>query len=167
MISLLIGVTYFGQHIDLDGVMNINGALFVFLNCMTFQNVFAVINVRFRDISQVAFTIFISSQGKCLIKIETNPYPQVFCAELPIFLREHRNGMYRTDVYFICKTLAEAPIFLAIPLMFTIVVYPMIGLYPDVRHFFITAAVLTLVANVSTSFGKKIYPEKKSIYNQI
>ncbi|EFN66383.1 Protein white [Camponotus floridanus] len=121
MISLLIGVTYFGQHIDLDGVMNINGALFVFLNCMTFQNVFAVINV--------------------------------FCAELPIFLREHRNGMYRTDVYFICKTLAEAPIFLAIPLMFTIIVYPMIGLYPDVRHFCITASVLTLVANVSTSFG--------------
>ncbi|KMQ93279.1 protein white [Lasius niger] len=121
MISLLIGVTYFGQRIDLDGVMNINGALFIFLSCMTFQNVFAVINV--------------------------------FCAELPIFLREHRNGMYRTDVYFICKTLAEAPIFLAIPLIFTVIVYPMIGLYPDVRHFFVAAAVLTLVANVSTSFG--------------
>ncbi|KAM0733916.1 Protein white [Formica fusca] len=121
MISLLIGATYFGQRIDLDGVMNINGALFIFLSCMTFQNVFAVINV--------------------------------FCAELPIFLREHRNGMYRTDVYFICKTLAEAPIFLAIPLIFTVIVYPMIGLYPDVRHFFIAAAVLTLVANVSTSFG--------------
>ncbi|XP_050452990.1 protein white [Cataglyphis hispanica] len=121
MISLLIGVTYFGQRIDLDGVMNINGALFIFLSCMTFQNVFAVINV--------------------------------FCAELPVFLREHRNGMYRTDVYFICKTLAEAPIFLAIPLMFTIIVYPMIGLYPDVRHFFVAAAVLILVANVSTSFG--------------
>lgn len=84
---------------------------------------------------------------------------QVFCAELPIFLREHRNGMYRTDVYFICKTLAEAPIFLAIPLMFTVIVYPMIGLYPDVRHFFIAAAVLTLVANVSTSFGN--HPGKK------
>lgn len=54
MISLLIGVTYFGQRIDLDGVMNINGALFIFLSCMTFQNVFAVINVRFRDISRAA-----------------------------------------------------------------------------------------------------------------
>lgn len=61
--------------------------------------------------------------------------------------------MYRTDVYFICKTLAEAPIFLAIPLIFTVIVYPMIGLYPDVRHFFVAAAVLILVANVSTSFG--------------
>jgi len=62
--------------------------------------------------------------------------------------------MYRTDVYFICKTLAEAPIFLAIPFIFTAIVYPMIGLYPDVKHFLIAAAVVTLVANVATSFGK-------------
>ncbi|KOC62606.1 Protein white [Habropoda laboriosa] len=121
MVSLLIGVVYFGQRLDQDGVMNINGALFIFLTNMTFQNVFAVINV--------------------------------FCAELPIFLREHRNGMYRTDVYFLCKTLAEAPIFIAVPLLFTVVAYPMIGLYPGIDHFFITAGVVALVANVSTSFG--------------
>nr|XP_012233125.1 PREDICTED: protein white isoform X1 [Linepithema humile] len=121
MVSLLIGVIYFGQRMDQDGVMNINGALFIFLTNMTFQNVFAVINV--------------------------------FCAELPIFLREQRNGMYRTDVYFICKTLAEAPIFLAIPFIFTAIVYPMIGLHPDVKHFFIATGVVALVANVATSFG--------------
>lgn len=121
LVSLLIGVIYFHQRLDQDGVMNINGALFIFLTNMTFQNVFAVISV--------------------------------FCAELPIFLREHRNGMYRTDVYFICKTLAETPIFIAVPLIFTIIVYPMIGLYPRVDHFFITVAIVTLVANVSTSFG--------------
>ncbi|XP_011173151.2 protein white [Solenopsis invicta] len=121
MVALLIGVVYFGQQIDQDGVMNINGALFIFLTSMTFQNVYAVVNV--------------------------------FCAELPIFLREHKNGMYRTDVYFICKTLAEAPIFLAMPLVFTAVVYPMIGLYPGVKHFFIAVGVVDLVANVSISFG--------------
>lgn len=63
--------------------------------------------------------------------------------------------MYRTEIYFICKTLTEAPIFLAIPLVFTAIVYPMIGLYPTVKHFFIAAAVVALVANVSTSFGKR------------
>lgn len=46
MVSLLIGVIYFGQRIDQDGVTNINGALFIFLTNMTFQNIFAVINVR-------------------------------------------------------------------------------------------------------------------------
>ncbi|XP_012282136.1 protein white [Orussus abietinus] len=121
MVSLLIGVIYFGQKLDQDGVMNINGALFIFLTNMTFQNVFAVITV--------------------------------FCSELPIFLREHRNGMYRTDIYFICKTLAEAPIFLAVPLIFTTITYPMIGLYPAVDHFFIATGIVALVANVSTSFG--------------
>ncbi|XP_008554320.1 protein white [Microplitis demolitor] len=121
MVSLLIGIIYYGQKLDQDGVMNINGALFIFLTNMTFQNVFAVITV--------------------------------FCAELPIFLREHRNGMYRTEIYFICKTLAEAPIFIAVPLLFTSIVYPLIGLYPGVDHFLITAGVMTLVANVATSFG--------------
>ncbi|XP_076634762.1 ABC transporter G family member 3 [Colletes latitarsis] len=121
MVSLLVGIVYFNQRLDQDGVMNINGALFIFLTNMTFQNVFAVINV--------------------------------FCAELPIFLREHRNGMYRTDVYFLCKTLAEAPVFVAVPLMFTIIAYPMIGLQPGIDHFFITAGIVALVANVSTSFG--------------
>lgn len=45
MVSLLIGLIYYGQKLDQDGVMNINGALFIFLTNMTFQNVFAVISV--------------------------------------------------------------------------------------------------------------------------
>ncbi|XP_046741059.1 ABC multidrug transporter H-like [Diprion similis] len=121
MVAMLIGFIYYGQKLDQNGVMNINGALFIFLTNMTFQNVFAVI--------------------------------YVFCAELPIFLREHRNGMYRTDVYFICKTLAEAPVFIAVPFVYTAIVYPMIGMYPGPEHFFTTAGIVTLVANVATSFG--------------
>lgn len=46
MVSLLIGVIFYGQVLNQDGVMNMNGALFLFLTNMTFQNVFAVINVR-------------------------------------------------------------------------------------------------------------------------
>lgn len=131
MVSLLIGVIFFGQRLDQDGVMNINGAIFIFLTNMTFQNVFAVISV--------------------------------FCAELPIFLREHRNGMYRTDIYFLCKTLAEWPIFIAVPLIFTFIAYPMVRLYPGVDHFFIAAGIVTLVANVATSFGYLISCASTSI----
>lgn len=79
---------------------------------------------------------------------------QVFCAELPIFLRENKNGMYRTDVYFLCKTLAEWPIFIAVPVIFVTISYPLVGLYPDLKHFLVAAATVTLVANVSTSFGE-------------
>lgn len=45
MVALLIGVIFYGQILDQDGVMNINGALFLFLTSMTFQNLFATINV--------------------------------------------------------------------------------------------------------------------------
>jgi hypothetical protein len=45
MVSVLVGVIYYGQELNQDGVMNINGAFFIFLTNMTFQNVFAVINV--------------------------------------------------------------------------------------------------------------------------
>lgn len=45
MVALMISILYFGQEINQEGVMNINGAIFMFLTSMTFQNVFAVINV--------------------------------------------------------------------------------------------------------------------------
>nr|WOD55111.1 ABCG transpoter White [Hymenopus coronatus] len=121
MVSLLIGVIYYGQELNQEGVMNINGALFIFITNMTFQNVFAVINV--------------------------------FCTELPVFLREHWNGMYRVDVYFLCKTFAEVPIFAALPLIFTSVTYYLVGLNPGIHRFFIANLVVMLVANVAVSFG--------------
>lgn len=45
MVSLLISFIFFNQRLDQDGVMNINGALFMCISNMTFQNVLAVINV--------------------------------------------------------------------------------------------------------------------------
>ncbi|CAH0395501.1 unnamed protein product [Bemisia tabaci] len=121
MVAIMIGLIYFDQNLDQDGVMNINGALFICITNMTFQNVFAVISV--------------------------------FCSELPVFMREHFNGMYRTDVYFLCKTMAEVPIFLAIPCIFTCVMYYMVGLNPKFSHFLAAGAIITLVSNVATSFG--------------
>lgn len=32
---------------------------------------------------------------------------QTFTGEFPIFLKEHHDGMYRVDIYYLCKTLAE------------------------------------------------------------
>lgn len=42
MIAVLIGLIFFQQKMNQEGVMNINGALFLFLTNMTFQNVFSV-----------------------------------------------------------------------------------------------------------------------------
>ncbi|CAG9760791.1 unnamed protein product [Ceutorhynchus assimilis] len=121
MVSLILGAIYYGQVIDQDGVMNINGAIFIFLTNMTFQNVFAVINV--------------------------------FSSELPIFLREHKNGMYRTDVYFLGKTIADIPIFVFLPLLFLSICYYLIGLNTEMPRFFVACGIIVLVANAATSFG--------------
>lgn len=122
MVALVVGFIFYGQELTQDGVMNINGALFLFLTNMTFQNVFAVVNV--------------------------------FCTELPVFLRESRSRLYRTETYFLGKSLAELPLFLLVPFIFTLIAYPMVGLRPTFSNFFIALGIMGLVANVSTSFGK-------------
>ncbi|XP_077978606.1 protein white-like [Glandiceps talaboti] len=82
---------------------------------------------------------------------------QVFPLELPVFLREHFNGMYRTDVYFICKNLVELPYqFIILPIVFTAITYWMVGLYPAFENFCICCGILILVCNVSVSFGYMI-----------
>ncbi|XP_061399143.1 protein white [Musca vetustissima] len=121
MVAILIGLIFLNQPLTQVGVMNINGAIFLFLTNMTFQNVFAVINV--------------------------------FTSELPVFMRETRSRLYRCDTYFLGKTIAELPLFLVVPFVFTAIAYPMIGLRPGLIHFFVAMALVTLVANVSTSFG--------------
>ena len=43
--ALLIGVVYWKQELNQEGIMNINGALFIFLGNVTYVNVIAVVNV--------------------------------------------------------------------------------------------------------------------------
>ena len=123
-----MGAVYFGQELSGEenakgeGIMNINGVLFLLITNMTFSNMFAVINV--------------------------------FCLELPIFLREHFNGMYRTDTYFICRQLAELPIFLFLPLVFLAIIYYMVGLNEPFVKFATTVAIIELMTQAVASFGE-------------
>ncbi|KAK4875876.1 hypothetical protein RN001_012298 [Aquatica leii] len=121
IMASIIALIYFGQSLTQEGVMNINGVIFLFLTNMTFQNLFSVVHV--------------------------------FCGELPVFLREHRNGMYRTDIYFISKMAADLPLFIAIPIITISICYYTIGLNPEMPKFFIAAGIMILVTNTATSFG--------------
>lgn len=76
-----------------------------------------------------------------------------FCAEGPLFLREHFNGMYRVDVYFLAKNLAELPLNICLPILFVSISYFMIGLNPEVDRFFIHMGLIVLTVNAVTSFG--------------
>ncbi|XP_037797827.1 protein white-like [Penaeus monodon] len=130
-IALLIGIIYFGQTLTQEGITNINGALFLLLTNMTFQNVFGVVST--------------------------------FCAQLPIFLREHFNGMYRTDVYFLSKMIAEMPFHIIYPFAFVAIAYHMVGFTDDYVNFFISAGIVILVANCAISFGYMISCMSKNL----
>lgn len=61
LVALVVGVIFYGQELTQDGVMNINGAIFLFLTNMTFQNVFSVANVS--EISFDLRSVFIHSRN--------------------------------------------------------------------------------------------------------
>ncbi|XP_014681142.1 PREDICTED: protein white-like isoform X2 [Priapulus caudatus] len=123
-VALLLGLVYLQQDLDQEGIQNITGVLFLFCTNMTFQNLFAVINV--------------------------------FCEESLVFMREHFNGCYRVDTYYLSKMIAEVPFFIFIPMLFTLILYWMIGLYSSASAFFTCMALVVLVTNVATSFGYMI-----------
>uniref|UniRef100_A0AC35TZN8 ABC transporter domain-containing protein n=1 Tax=Rhabditophanes sp. KR3021 TaxID=114890 RepID=A0AC35TZN8_9BILA len=77
----------------------------------------------------------------------------LFCDELPIFLREHHSSLYRVDAYFIAKMIADIPQFVLYPVVFSTIVYWMVGLNATAWSFFIFLLCGTLVTNVAISIG--------------
>ena len=69
--------------------------------------------------------------------------------ETPIFLREHFNGMYRTEVYYLSKQIADLPMFLITPVIFVTLFYFMVGMNLAVDRFFWCILIAILVTQVS------------------
>lgn len=59
----------------------------------------------------------------------------VFCEELPIFLREHFSGIYRVDTYYLAKIISELPQYILFPFLFTVILYFMAGKYPHILKY--------------------------------
>ncbi|CAG2162948.1 unnamed protein product, partial [Oppiella nova] len=76
-----------------------------------------------------------------------------FCAEQPLFLREHHNGMYRVGVYFISKNLADFPIYVLQSFLFVLIYYHMVGLNPHSDTFWMAVFIGILVTQCAVSFG--------------
>ncbi|KAI8777535.1 protein white-like [Biomphalaria glabrata] len=76
-----------------------------------------------------------------------------FPLELSIFLREYGTGLYRVDTYYLTKTIAEVPLFVAVSIIFATITYWMIGLYGSLEAYLIAVGILVLVANVAISLG--------------
>ncbi|KAJ8024417.1 Protein white [Holothuria leucospilota] len=79
---------------------------------------------------------------------------KVFPLELAMMKREHFNGMYRVDVYFIAKSLSDLPFILTIqPIVSVTIVYWMVGLYPSIYNFCISIVLMILLAHAAVAFA--------------
>uniref|UniRef100_A0A7S3MAG2 ABC transporter domain-containing protein n=1 Tax=Spumella elongata TaxID=89044 RepID=A0A7S3MAG2_9STRA len=69
-----------------------------------------------------------------------------FPSERAIMLRERQAGAYTTLAYFTAKSLVDTVSLLPQPVLFAIIVYPMLGLQANVSKFFIYLGFVTLTS---------------------
>ncbi len=84
----------------------------------------------------------------------SNAVLHLFSMELPLFLQEQRNGMYRTGVYYFTKQVADVPVFLLIPTVYITLVYWMVGLNAEDPVRYLNGVIIAiLVVQAAISFG--------------
>ncbi|WKX95292.1 hypothetical protein Q1695_012052 [Nippostrongylus brasiliensis] len=76
------------------------------------------------------------------------PSINVITSELPVFMRECKARIYSAEAYFISKSLAEAPQYILLPLIYSAILYWMTGLSPTAHQF-----VIFSLANVFQSLN--------------
>jgi len=101
-----------------------------------------------RNINGAIFFIIINTSFSTVLS-----GAQVFPTELHVFLKENRIGMYRTDVYFIGRTLAEIPWHLFGLTTMLSIAYWMAGLNTDAVVFFTYIGIMMLMQQVCLSYG--------------
>nr|WOD55113.1 ABCG transpoter Scarlet2 [Hymenopus coronatus] len=98
-------------------------------------------------------------QGALTLFVTENTFTPMYAvlslvpAELPLFLREYRSGLYGPHLYYFSKILALLPGLILEPLLFILVAYWLVGLRNTMYAFFMTAFILAVTMNVSTACG--------------
>ncbi|XP_052628730.1 broad substrate specificity ATP-binding cassette transporter ABCG2 isoform X2 [Harpia harpyja] len=82
---------------------------------------------------------------------------ELFVVEKKIFIHEYISGYYRTSAYFISKLMADLIPMRTIPsIIFTCIIYFMLGLKPTVEAFFTMMFTLMMVSYTATSMALAI-----------
>lgn len=82
---------------------------------------------------------------------------ELFVVEKKIFIHEYISGYYRTSAYFIAKLMADLiPIRTMPSIVFTCIIYFMLGLKPTVGAFFTMMFTLMMVSYTATSMALAI-----------
>jgi ATP-binding cassette subfamily G (WHITE) protein 1 len=76
-----------------------------------------------------------------------------FFTEVQVFRREHFNGMYRADTYFLARQMVDLPVFMLQSLIVTSIMYWMVGLNPEPTRFLIACGTVLLISQTVLSVG--------------
>lgn len=76
-----------------------------------------------------------------------------FQGERPVFLREQANKMYTVFPYYIAKVLSDIPVFLVVPMIFTLITFFSIGFTRQVNIFFGVYVSLAMNTLAGVSLG--------------
>lgn len=72
--------------------------------------------------------------------------------------------MYRTDIFYICKSIVDLPVNILTTSLLVTIPYFAVGLNPSAERFFIALAIMNLANNVTVSMGE-LTVEKFKIQN--
>nr|APD26558.1 ATP-binding cassette transporter subfamily G-like8 protein [Brachionus koreanus] len=76
-----------------------------------------------------------------------------FPNEIPIYFREHKASVYRSDTYYLSKFLVELPVYLILPAIHATVIYYMVGFNCDKNSFSVFLLTDILISNAAYSLG--------------
>ena len=89
------------------------------------------------------------NQGIVASLMTINSFP----GERAIMLRERQAGAYTTLAYFLAKSITDTVVLLPLPVIFTVIVYPMYGLQPVASKFFIFMLFMVLDSMAATALA--------------
>lgn len=92
------------------------------------------------------------NQGLSSSLSTVNSFPE----DRVLSLHERRSGTYKTSAYFMAKMTAESLIQMIKPILFSCIVYFMVGLHNDAANFFIFMGIMILCSMAATSLALMI-----------
>ncbi|CAF1541102.1 unnamed protein product [Didymodactylos carnosus] len=75
-----------------------------------------------------------------------------FPAAMKIFLRERKRRLYNTGAYYLTKLIADLPFFILMPLLYSIIIYWLVGYRTDWRFFLLFCSTTVLATLASVAF---------------
>ncbi|XP_072241036.1 broad substrate specificity ATP-binding cassette transporter ABCG2d [Leuresthes tenuis] len=104
--------------------------------------------------------LFFITTNQCFSTVSA---AEVFITERKLFAHEYISGYYRVSVYFLSKILSDITMRTVTSVIFSVIVYFLIGLKPTVAAFLVFTLTVTLVAYTATAMTMAISADQSVV----